>query len=52
MNGGDLRGYIISCGIHYFMSDEGFNILQSNAEIDLSESFSAVDLFLEMVVAG
>lgn len=50
MNGGDLHGYIISCRLK--VSDEGFNILQSNAEIDLSESFSAVDLFLEMVIAG
>lgn len=29
-------------------SDKGFNILQSNAETDFSESLSAVDLFCKM----
>lgn len=33
------------------MSDKQFNILQRSVETDFSESLSAVDLVLEMVVA-
>lgn len=49
MDGGDLHGYIVSWRLK--VSDKQFNILQRSVGTDFSQSLSAVDLVLEMVVA-